>query len=104
MLTPFGDPTNATPGPSLAARSRPGQPWIARPRRLRNGASGHLGAMDDAVQRRHQESRRTVLVALAANAAILVVKAIGGVISGSSAPPAQAGPPRGGTAHTGLPL
>src|SRR3954453_15432746 len=33
----------------------------------------------------HGEARRTVLVALAANASIMVVKAIGGVISGSSA-------------------
>src|SRR3954452_18214046 len=102
MLTPFGDPTNATPGPSLAARSRPGQPWIARPRRLRNAASGHLGAMDDAVQRRHQESRRTVLVALAANAAIMVVKAIGGVISGSSALLAEAAHSVADPANAGL--
>jgi cation diffusion facilitator family transporter len=38
----------------------------------------------------HAESRRTVLVALAANAAIMVVKAIGGVLSGSSALLAEA--------------
>src|SRR3954452_1874656 len=39
---------------------------------------------------KHTEARRTVLVALAANAAIMVVKAIGGVVSGSSALLAEA--------------
>jgi len=58
--------------------------------------------MDDAVQRRHQESRRTVLVALAANAAILVVKAIGGVISGSSALLAEAAHSVADTANEGF--
>lgn len=38
----------------------------------------------------HAEARRTVLVALAANAAIMVVKTIGGVVSGSSALLAEA--------------
>jgi cation diffusion facilitator family transporter len=37
-----------------------------------------------------RESRRTVLIALAANAAIMVVKAIGGVVSGSTALLAEA--------------
>jgi cation diffusion facilitator family transporter len=41
-------------------------------------------------ERQHAESRRTVLVALAANGAIMVVKAVGGVISGSSALLAEA--------------
>src|SRR3954453_14142786 len=40
---------------------------------------------DEDRERQHADSRRTVLGARAANAAILVVKAIGGVISGSSA-------------------
>src|SRR3954451_22847875 len=50
----------------------------------------------------HSESRRTVLVALAANAAILVVKAIGGVISGSSALLAEAAHSVADTANEGF--
>jgi divalent metal cation (Fe/Co/Zn/Cd) transporter len=38
------------------------------------------------VDRQHAEARRTVLVALGANAAITLVKAIGGLLSGSSEP------------------
>src|SRR4051812_24040619 len=58
--------------------------------------------MNDAAQRQHQESRRTVLVALAANAAILVVKAIGGVVSGSSALLAEAAHSVADTANEGF--
>jgi cation diffusion facilitator family transporter len=48
------------------------------------------------------ESRRTVLVALAANAAIMVVKAIGGVVSGSSALMAEAAHSVADTANEGF--
>jgi cation diffusion facilitator family transporter len=46
--------------------------------------------VSDAAEHPDGESRRTVLIALAANAAIMVVKAIGGVVSGSSALLAEA--------------
>jgi cation diffusion facilitator family transporter len=46
--------------------------------------------VDDTAPRPDQESRRTVLVALAANAVIMLAKAIGGVVSGSSALLAEA--------------
>jgi len=46
--------------------------------------------VSDAHEHADRESRRTVLIALAANAAIMVVKAIGGVVSGSSALLAEA--------------
>jgi cation diffusion facilitator family transporter len=49
-----------------------------------------------------RESRRTVLVALAANAAIMVVKAIGGVVSGSSALLAEAAHSVADTANEGF--
>lgn len=49
-----------------------------------------------------QESRRTVLVALAANAAIMVVKLIGGVVSGSSALLAEAAHSVADTANQGF--
>jgi len=49
-----------------------------------------------------RESRRTVLVALAANAAIMVVKAIGGVVSGSSALLAEAAHSVADTANQGF--
>src|SRR4051794_15875585 len=52
--------------------------------------------------RQQAESRRTVLVALAANAAIMVVKAIGGVISGSSALMAEAAHSVADTANEGF--
>src|SRR3954468_13660852 len=58
--------------------------------------------MNDAAQRQHQESRRTVLVALAANAVIMVVKAIGGVVSGSSALMAEAAHSVADTANEGF--
>ena len=48
------------------------------------------------------ESRRTVLVALAANAAIMVVKAIGGIVSGSSALLAEAAHSVADTANQGF--
>src|SRR3954471_20698617 len=48
------------------------------------------------------ESRRTVLVALAANASIMVVKAIGGVVSGSSALMAEAAHSVADTANQGF--
>src|SRR3954467_4689223 len=51
---------------------------------------------------KHAEARRTVLVALAANASIMVVKAAGGVISGSSALMAEAAHPVAGTANQGF--
>src|SRR3954447_26563806 len=51
---------------------------------------------------KHTEARRTVLVALAANAAILVVKAIGGVVSGSSALLAEAAHSVADTANEGF--
>lgn len=50
----------------------------------------------------HAESRRTVLVALSANAAILVVKVIGGVVSGSSALLAEAAHSVADTANEGF--
>src|SRR4051794_17064572 len=50
----------------------------------------------------HAESRRTVLVALAANAAIMVVKAVGGVVSGSSALMAEAAHSVADTANQGF--
>jgi len=53
-------------------------------------------------RRRDDESRRTVLVALAANAAIMVVKAIGGVVSGSSALMAEAAHSVADTANEGF--
>jgi cation diffusion facilitator family transporter len=56
--------------------------------------------MDSAQQ--HAESRGTVLVALAANAAIMVVKAIGGVVSGSSALMAEAAHSVADTANEGF--
>ena len=46
--------------------------------------------MPDPKDHSQDESRRTVLIALAANAAIMVAKAIGGVVSGSSALLAEA--------------
>ncbi len=49
-----------------------------------------------------QESRKTVLVALAANAAIMVVKLIGGVVSGSSALLAEAAHSVADTANQGF--
>ena len=48
------------------------------------------------------EARRTVLVALAANASIMVVKAIGGVVSGSSALMAEAAHSVADTANQGF--
>jgi cation diffusion facilitator family transporter len=48
------------------------------------------------------QSRRTVLIALAANAAIMVVKAIGGVVSGSSALLAEAAHSVADTANEGF--
>src|SRR3954447_22138234 len=51
---------------------------------------------------KHTEARRTVLVALAANAAIMVVKAIGGVVSGSSALMAEAAHSVADTANQGF--
>jgi cation diffusion facilitator family transporter len=57
---------------------------------------------DDDRQRQHAESRRTVLVALAANAAIMVVKAVGGVVSGSSALLAEAAHSVADTANQGF--
>jgi cation diffusion facilitator family transporter len=53
-------------------------------------------------ERQHRESRRTVMVALAANGAIMVVKAIGGVISGSSALLAEAAHSVADTANEGF--
>jgi cation diffusion facilitator family transporter len=50
----------------------------------------------------HGEARRTVLVALAANASIMVVKAIGGVVSGSSALMAEAAHSVADTANQGF--
>src|SRR3954447_26263081 len=59
--------------------------------------------MDDEHRDRQQaESRRTVLVALAANGAILVVKAVGGVMSGSSALLAEAAHSVADTANEGF--
>src|SRR3954451_21209501 len=61
--------------------------------------------MSDAAQdreRQHAESRRTVMVALAANAAIMVVKALGGVVSGSSALLAEAAHSVADTANEGF--
>lgn len=58
--------------------------------------------MDDAVSRPDHESRRTVLVALAANAVIMVAKAIGGVVSGSSALLAEAAHSVADTANQGF--
>src|SRR3954471_5090435 len=52
--------------------------------------------------RQQAESRRTVLVARAPNAAIMVVKAIGGVISGSSALMAEAAHSVADTANEGF--
>jgi cation diffusion facilitator family transporter len=54
------------------------------------------------LERKHAESRRTVLVALAANAAIMIVKAIGGVVSGSSALLAEAAHSVADTANEGF--
>ena len=51
---------------------------------------------------RHAESRRTVLVALAANAAIMIAKSIGGVVSGSSALLAEAAHSVADTANQGF--
>src|SRR3954470_14038880 len=48
------------------------------------------------------EARRTVLVALAANASIMVVKAIGGAVSGSSALMAEAAHSVADTANQGF--
>jgi len=56
----------------------------------------------DAQDRQHAESRRTVLVALAANAAIMVAKAVGGVVSGSSALLAEAAHSVADTANQGF--
>jgi cation diffusion facilitator family transporter len=50
----------------------------------------------------HPEARRTVLVALAANAAIMIVKAVGGVLSGSSALMAEAAHSVADTANEGF--
>ncbi|MEA2151513.1 MAG: hypothetical protein QOD69_3343 [Solirubrobacteraceae bacterium] len=50
----------------------------------------------------HEEARGTVLVALAANAAIMAVKAIGGVLSGSSALLAEAAHSVADTANEGF--
>ncbi|HEU4976154.1 MAG TPA: cation diffusion facilitator family transporter [Baekduia sp.] len=58
--------------------------------------------MSDDRQRPDAEARRTVLVALAANAAIMVVKAIGGVMSGSSALLAEAAHSVADTANEGF--
>jgi cation diffusion facilitator family transporter len=61
------------------------------------------GQVDDARRDAQQdESRRTVLVALAANAAIMVVKALGGVVSGSSALMAEAAHSVADTANEGF--
>jgi cation diffusion facilitator family transporter len=49
-----------------------------------------------------QESRRTVLIALAANAVIMMAKAIGGVVSGSSALLAEAAHSVADTANQGF--
>jgi cation diffusion facilitator family transporter len=49
-----------------------------------------------------RESRRTVLVALSANAAIMVVKAVGGAVSGSSALLAEAAHSVADTANQGF--
>jgi cation diffusion facilitator family transporter len=57
---------------------------------------------DDPQADQHAESRRTVLVALAANVAIMVVKAIGGVMSGSSALLAEAAHSVADTANEGF--
>jgi cation diffusion facilitator family transporter len=56
----------------------------------------------DPRDRQHAEARRTVLVALAANAAIMVVKAVGGVVSGSSALLAEAAHSVADTANEGF--
>jgi cation diffusion facilitator family transporter len=52
--------------------------------------------------RQDAESRRTVLVALGANAAIMVVKAAGGIVSGSTALLAEAAHSVADTANQGL--
>jgi cation diffusion facilitator family transporter len=57
---------------------------------------------EDTRPRQAAESRRTVLVALAANAAIMVAKAIGGAISGSSALLAEAAHSVADTANQGF--
>ncbi|HEY4097506.1 MAG TPA: cation diffusion facilitator family transporter [Baekduia sp.] len=58
--------------------------------------------MSDAHRRQDAESRRTVLIALAANAAIMVVKAAGGIVSGSSALLAEAAHSVADTANEGF--
>jgi cation diffusion facilitator family transporter len=54
------------------------------------------------VDRKHAEARRTVLVALGANAAIMLVKAIGAALSGSSALMAEAAHSLTDTANEGF--
>jgi divalent metal cation (Fe/Co/Zn/Cd) transporter len=54
------------------------------------------------MENQHSEARRTVHVALVANAAIMVVKAVGGVISGSSALLAEAAHSVTDTANQGF--
>ena len=58
--------------------------------------------MTDASATVHTEARRTVLVALAANTAIMLVKAVGGVLSGSSALLAEAAHSVADTANQGF--
>ena len=58
--------------------------------------------MSDIAEPNDDESRRTVLVALAANAAIMVVKIVGGVVSGSSALLAEAAHSVADTANEGF--
>lgn len=57
---------------------------------------------EDVRERQHHEARRTVLVALAANGALMVVKVIGGVASGSSALLAEAAHSVADTANQGF--
>jgi cation diffusion facilitator family transporter len=68
-----------------------------------NSAPGPVREVSDTTpERRYAETRRTVLVALGANAAIMVIKAIGGVISGSSALLAEAAHSVADTANEGF--
>src|SRR3954462_445867 len=76
--------------------SAPGRDSAGRPPGMRS----RMSSSDR--DRQQAESRRTVLVALAANAAIMVVKAIGGVVSGSSALMAEAAHSVADTANQGF--
>jgi cation diffusion facilitator family transporter len=70
---------------------------------IRDPAAGTRGSVTKlGIDSKHAEARRTVLVALGANAAILVVKAIGGVLSGSSALMAEAAHSVTDTANEGF--